>query len=976
MAMLREALDDAMSGHGRLVMLVGEPGIGKTRTAQELASYAETQGAQVLWGRCYEQEGAPPYWPWVQPIRTYVQGTDPEELQSEMGPGAADIGGVIPEICLKLPGVGPPPVMEPEQARFRLFDSITAFLKNASQNRPLVIVLDDLHWADKDSLLLLQFLARQLEGSRLLVVGCYRDLELSRQHPLSATLSELTREPDFRRELLRGLSRDDTGRYIQATVGKSPPQELVDRIHAHTEGNPFFMTEVLRLLSDRGELITEQADGVQDISVPESVREAIGQRLNRLSGLCNQVLTTASVIGRQFDYRLLDTVTGGMTEEQGLTAIDEAVSARLIEEVPGSTERFQFSHALVQRTLADELTTTRRVRLHSLIAAAMEEQYGDDAEAHAAELAYHFGEAESVTGPGKLVRYSLLAGDRALATHAYDEARALFQRGLTAKGVASAGTEPVEDGDAAALLFGLGRTLASISTPHENQEVLDSLYRAFDYYERAGDVPSALAIAEYPHYTMLEYETTAVLVTRALALAPEDSHGAGRLLASHGQIMGLVRGDYDAANEALSRALAIARREGDTTLELRALAIALSVDNYHFRWSESIERIPAVVQMALRADDLHAEVNAHYFAITALTTTGDSELAGDHASAMLPPAERLRHRYWWTGALWKNMVVARLKGDWQGARDFGDRALEIDAEDYRLLGDWIMLEYEIGEFRKGEAYLEQLIAHMNRTSPGPNMTYAFTATSTGFVSYITGARNRNDMAKRTAEVILASPFANPNVASRARVALSLLAVQAGDAESAGEQYSFLSSLRGTLLWFTISADRLLGLLANTMLEPDQAVAHFEDALSFCRKAGYRPELAWSCHDYAGALLLDAGPKHSPAPEILAKAMELLDESLAIASELGMKPLMERVMGLQESAEAQQVREPAYPDGLTHREVEVLRLVAAGKSNPEIGRELFISSNTVANHVRNILNKTNTPNRIAAAGYAMQRGLTS
>ena len=169
-------------------------------------------------GLVYEREGAPPYWPWVQPILTYVHETGPEELQSQMGPGAADIAEAIPEVCIKLPSVGAPPTLEPDQARFRLFDSITAFLKNAAQNRPLVIVLDDLHWADKDSLLLLRFLARQLDGSRLLVVGCYRDVELSRQHPLSETLSELTREPFLRREVLRGLSRDDTVRYIQTIV--------------------------------------------------------------------------------------------------------------------------------------------------------------------------------------------------------------------------------------------------------------------------------------------------------------------------------------------------------------------------------------------------------------------------------------------------------------------------------------------------------------------------------------------------------------------------------------------------------------------------------------------------------------------------------------------------------------------------------------------------------------------------------------
>jgi predicted ATPase len=194
MGILTTALDDALSGQGRLVMLVGEPGIGKTRTAQELAAHAEARGAQVLWGWCYEEGGAPPYWPWVQPLRSYIQQQDPEQLHSQMGPGAADIARIISEVQEKLPGLEPTPALEPEQARFRLFDSITTFLKNASQSQALMLVLDDLHWADKASLSLLQFLARQLRGSRLLVVGCYRDVELSRQHPLAETLAQLARE--------------------------------------------------------------------------------------------------------------------------------------------------------------------------------------------------------------------------------------------------------------------------------------------------------------------------------------------------------------------------------------------------------------------------------------------------------------------------------------------------------------------------------------------------------------------------------------------------------------------------------------------------------------------------------------------------------------------------------------------------------------------------------------------------------------
>ena len=184
---LKTALDDALSGRGRLVMLAGEPGIGKTRTARELALVAESQGAQALRGRCYEEEGAPPYLPWLQPIRFYVQQQAPEQLRAEMGAGAADIAAIVPELRDKLPDLETPSALEPEQSRFRLFSSITTFFKNATQ--PRMLVLDDLHWADNPSLLLLQFLAREMGESRLLVVGTYRDVELSRQHPLSETLA-------------------------------------------------------------------------------------------------------------------------------------------------------------------------------------------------------------------------------------------------------------------------------------------------------------------------------------------------------------------------------------------------------------------------------------------------------------------------------------------------------------------------------------------------------------------------------------------------------------------------------------------------------------------------------------------------------------------------------------------------------------------------------------------------------------------
>ena len=345
---LKSALEDALSGQGRLVMLAGEPGIGKTRTAQELAAYAESRETQVLWGWCYEETGAPPYWPWLQPLRSYIQQQDPNQLRSQMGPSAAHIAEIIPEVGEKLPGLEPPPALEPEQARFRLFDSITTFLKNASQFQPLMLVLDDLHWADKPSLLLLQFLARQLRESRLLVVCCYRDVELSRQHPLSETLAQLSRESVFQRQPLRGLSQEDTRRFIEAVAGIQPSSGLVENIYTHTEGNPFFMAEVVRLLQERGELSDKYPGLSQGLRIPEGVREVIGQRLNRLSERCNQVLTVASIIGKEFDFRLLSQLSREISEEQLLAVIDEALEAYVIEESLGEVEKYQFCHALIR----------------------------------------------------------------------------------------------------------------------------------------------------------------------------------------------------------------------------------------------------------------------------------------------------------------------------------------------------------------------------------------------------------------------------------------------------------------------------------------------------------------------------------------------------------------------------------------------------------------------------------------------------
>ena len=236
---------------------------------------------------------APPYWPWVQTKRTYVRSCDMEKLKKEMSSAASIIAEIVEDIKERIPDIKPPRKLDdPESSRFRLFDAVSSFLKTASRSQPLMVVLDDLHWSDGPSLKLLEFFSHELEGSRLLILGAYRDVEIGRKHPLQQTLAELTREQLFERVLLRGLQKEDVGRYIELASGIKPPKGLVDAVYTNTEGNPLFVTEVVRLLAQEGELEKEKLKKRKrwTVRIPEGVSEVIGRRLDRLSERCNETL--------------------------------------------------------------------------------------------------------------------------------------------------------------------------------------------------------------------------------------------------------------------------------------------------------------------------------------------------------------------------------------------------------------------------------------------------------------------------------------------------------------------------------------------------------------------------------------------------------------------------------------------------------------------------------------------------------------
>ena len=838
-------LTDALSGRGQMVMLAGEPGIGKTRTAQELATLALAKGVRILWGRCYEQEGAPPYWPWVQIMRAYVQQAGAEQLTTEMGAGAAGIAEIIPEIRGKLTDLETLPALEPDQARFRLFDSITTFLKNASQNQTLMLVLDDLHWADRSSLLLLEFLVRELGESRLLLVGCYRDTELSQQPLLAETLAQLSREPTFRRQVLRGLGQDELGRFIETTTGVQPSPELTDELYAHTEGNPFFMTEVIRLMSESGDLTAGHIGTPGGLRIPDGVREVIGQRLNRLSAQCNELLTSASIIGREFDFGLLNILNGAMSEDQLLQAVDQAVSFHLIEEVPGQMDRYQFGHSLIQQALADGVTTSRRVRLHARIAEALEALYGDDAEAHAEELAHHFAEAQTSTGPDQLVRYSLLSGEQALASYAYEDALAHFEKGLAAREMPLSGTEAASDEEAAALLFGFARAQSVTLPRHRLAEVGKTIRPAFDYYVRVGDVTQAMAITEY--IGGLSGGPNAVeILTEALNFVPVGSPQSGRILTRYAAILDTSLGEHNAAIDALDQALEIAQRENDVVMEIQVLARMAVLQYMQLDYRQSLDKCLRAIEL-IPLISRPSDYPIYWYAVRDLIALGRIGEAWPHAARQLELAEESRSRFDLAQALHANGFLAYLEGNWEAAREFSDRGLKIDHRDVRLLNWRSDLENGLGNFADGELYLDRILETV-RLAPSdiPQLDHQVVPLTIGVAARITGVASRFEAAASAAEFVLSSPSGlQPRTAQLSRTGLALLAVQMGDVSAAKEQYSFLKSWPISRTPLNLMCGYgVLGLLAQTIGNLDDATGHFEDALGFCRRAGYRPDLAW------------------------------------------------------------------------------------------------------------------------------------
>ena len=411
LADLVSALEDAASGRGSLVLLTGEPGIGKTRLMSEVAQVAGQRGVRVVTGRCWEEGGAPPYWPWMQVLRSL--GGDLERLAA-FGDSRAGRRGAASGVV-------------PEGERIRLFDAVGRFLAAASPERSLLVTLDDVHAADEPSLLLLRFLGDALAEANVLLVASYREAE-RRVLELGDVFAELARVG--RRIPLRGLTSADIEAYVAAVTGSRPTRQLVARLHKITEGNPFFVGEIVRLLAAEGTLESlDQTTTDPFLRMPAEVRALIRRRVANLAREAVAVLRVAAVIGREFDLYLLQR-TSRLTPARFVDVLGDAVALGVIAELPATPRRYSFAHELVRETLYDDLPPARRLKLHREVGRLLERVYGEDLHPHLSEIARHLYLAAPLGDADQALEYLVRAGDQAAALFAYEEAAVHYRHAL------------------------------------------------------------------------------------------------------------------------------------------------------------------------------------------------------------------------------------------------------------------------------------------------------------------------------------------------------------------------------------------------------------------------------------------------------------------------------------------------------------------------------------------------------------------
>jgi tetratricopeptide (TPR) repeat protein len=907
---LDAALEQAADGRGALFMVGGDPGVGKTTLLEAACDRARGGGATVTWGRCWEAGGAPAYWPWVQAIRSLTRGCSADVLAARLGAGAPHVVKLVPGLADQLPAVGDPPDLDPDRARFALFDAVAGFLQATSDERPLVVALDDMHAADRPSLLLLQFVAHELRDSRMLVLAAYREVEARLAPPRAKLISHLSK--DARRVSLSGLDAESLERLIAQTAGTTPSKSLVRAVHDATEGNPFFVDEVVRRLAAEGRL--DNGHDRAQVEIPHEVRDAVRHRLTPLPEAAREILSLASVFGREFSLAAVRQVSGRPGEEL-IDVLEDALARGIVDQVPGGLGRYTFDHALIRETLYGDLSPGRRTRLHRAAGEALESLYEGDVEPHLAELAYHFFEAASAGEPSKAIDYSVAAAERAMSMLAYEEAAAHYERALQAYGLEE-GADPVRRCD---LLLALGEAQGRAGDVAHARETLQ---HAITLARRLGDA-ERLARAALAHgaglggfaFGRADAALIGFLREAREALGPED----GPLLA---RVTGRLavelyfRGLPAERDELSAEAVEIAQRLDDPV----ALASALSARHLAL-WGpenldERMETASELVRLGNDTGDRDLSLRGSLWRFADLMEACDVIGADRDLERLMAHADELRDPlYVWHVPVFRAMR-AILEGDFSEGERLAEQAYAVGRQAGAHTADWLFaiqvlaLRREQGRLDEIEPYLA---AFSERFPDTPHWR-------TGVV-YVTAELGRHAEAAAGLRPLAANDFAVIPRDGEWLPAMGMLAEAAaltGDTEIAERLYELMTPYadrnvvagRGAASFGP--AARYCGVLAAALGRYDEADAHFDAAEEMSRRTWALPALARTRCDRAAALV-GRGDRAAAEP--------LLGAALELSVELGMGAVERRA---RELGGAEPAAAPAAPAPTGERRRGVLR----------------------------------------------------
>jgi DNA-binding CsgD family transcriptional regulator/tetratricopeptide (TPR) repeat protein len=964
LTLLRSLMPRA-GGEGRRVALVaGEAGSGKSRLVREFAHEAAGDGVLVLYGAC-DAVVHIPYQPIAEALGHLTRVTEPGQLRHDLGAAGGELTRLIPDLAARVGSLPDPVTADQDTERHRLHQAVAELLVNTSRRRPLLVILEDAHWADNPTLNLLRHLSRAAADARMLLVATFRDLEADMPTELSSALVDLRRTEGVVPIRLTGLTSAEIAELVSQAAGGDLGAELprlAASIHELTEGNAFLVIELWRALVETGTLVL--ADGrarltraPEELGTPDTVREVVTERVARLGEDTTAVLELAAVIGPDFDLAVLARGTG-RDEAELLGSIDLALRSGMVADLPERPLVYRFAHELVRRALYDRLPAARRVELHLRAGEALETISPEPSARTLADLAYHFTAAAPLGG-GRAVEYNLRAAEAATAALAFDEAVAALRTALRL-GIADRRERAEVELALGTVCYRAGR----------GSEALDAYRGVADLAREQGDgelFARAAVGFENSCWRMAAVDAGALefLNEAAAMLGAEDSGLRVMVLSGLARACAFL-GDHDRSALLRHESIEMARRIGDRP----ALATVLM----RAYWARGTTGLDEILDMLTESRDLAGELGdtelqaeAMEWRISALIALGDLDAARQELAVVYEMASRVGQPFIIHVAQHYRSTIALCDGRLAEAEATAERSFEWG----RLLtGRDPTATYGVQMFgiRREQGRLAELAPVVRILAASKDQGGAW---GPGLAAVL-AELGMHDEARRELNRVrdrgLIELRTGLWLASLVYLvdAVSLV----GDDSLAAEVYTELQPNAGTIV--TVghgvacygSADRYLGMVAATAGERDLARSHLEVALEVERGMGAWTWLAHSLYALGKVLVAAGGADRR-------RGRELLQESASLAERIGMPTLLGRVR-----AEGGLAARRPPPDGLSPRELQILRLVAKGLSNREIGERLVVSEHTAANHVRSILRKTGCANRTEAAAYAYGRGLTA